>query len=135
MYSLYEVKTEKDVKDFLLLPVKLYKNEKKWVRPLDKDILGVFDPSKNKLLRHGACIRWLLRDNTSEVVGRVAAFVDHKGLKKEEIQAGGMGFFECINNQDAAFKLFDACKDWLQQKGLEAMDGPVNFGDRDRWVG
>lgn len=135
MYSLLEVKTEKDIKEFLLLPVKLYKNDKNWVRPLDSDILAVFDPKKNKLLRNGECIRWLLYNDKKETVGRVAAFVDHKGNKKEEIKAGGMGFFECINNQEAAFTLFDACKKWLMDKGLEAMDGPINFGDRDRWWG
>jgi hypothetical protein len=46
-----------------------------------------------------------------------------------------MGFFECINDQTAAFRLFDEAKQWLQSKGMEAMDGPVNFGSRDRWWG
>jgi hypothetical protein len=46
-----------------------------------------------------------------------------------------MGFFECIENKEAAFLLFDQCKKWLQQKGMEAMDGPINFGSRDRWWG
>lgn len=135
MFSIHEVKSEKEVREFLLLPVKLYKNEGNWVRPLDNDILSVFDPQKNKLFENGDCVRWLLYDANKAVVGRVAAFVDHKGNKKEDIKAGGMGFFECINNQEAAFMLFDACKDWLVKKGVEAMDGPINFGDRDRWWG
>jgi hypothetical protein len=46
-----------------------------------------------------------------------------------------MGFFECVNDPAAAFALFDQCKNWLGKKGMEAMDGPVNFGDRDRWWG
>jgi GNAT superfamily N-acetyltransferase len=46
-----------------------------------------------------------------------------------------MGFFECIENEKAAFMLFDQCKTWLQQRGMEAMDGPINFGNRDRWWG
>lgn len=135
MFSLQEVKTEGDAREFLLLPVKLYKTDRNWIRPLDKDILRVFDPSKNKLFRNGDCVRWLLYNDKKEVVGRVAAFVDNNANKKEEIKAGGMGFFECINNQEAAFMLFDACKNWLKAKGVEAMDGPINFGDRDRWWG
>ena len=47
----------------------------------------------------------------------------------------GMGFFESVNDQKVAFMLFDACKDWLTQRGIEAMDGPINFGDRDKWWG
>lgn len=135
MFSLHEVKNDQDVQDFLFFPVKLYKNEKNWIRPLDNDILAVFDPKKNKLLRSGECIRWLLLNDKNEVTGRVAAFYDPQSDKKEEIKAGGMGFFECINDKDAAFILFDACRDWLKQRGVEAMDGPINFGDRDRWWG
>ena len=46
-----------------------------------------------------------------------------------------MGFFECINDESVAFAMFDKCKAWLQERGMEAMDGPINFGERDRWWG
>ena len=45
------------------------------------------------------------------------------------------GFFECINNHTAANLLFDTAKNWLQQRGMEAMDGPINFGERNAWWG
>ena len=31
--------------------------------------------------------------------------------------------------------MFDACREWLASKGMEAMDGPINFGSRDAWWG
>jgi hypothetical protein len=31
--------------------------------------------------------------------------------------------------------LFNVAKSWLAQRGMEAMDGPINFGERDRWWG
>ncbi len=46
-----------------------------------------------------------------------------------------MGFFECIENEKIAFALFDNCKKWLAERGMEAMDGPINFGERDRFWG
>ena len=130
-----EVKDQKQVREFLELPVKLYKNEKNWIRPLDKDIETVFDPKKNKYFRHGECTRWILQNQKGETTGRVAAFINRKTMNKEDQPTGGMGFFECINDKEAAFALFDKCKEWLQERGIEAMDGPVNFGDRDRWWG
>jgi len=133
-YTLTEVKTPEDARTFLHLPVDLYKNDPYWIRPLDKDVESVFDPDKNKFFRHGTCIRWLLYDN-EEVIGRVAAFVDEKTARNNTQPTGGMGFFECINHQEAANKLFDACKNWLKEQGMEAMDGPINFGDRDRFWG
>ncbi|MFD1001907.1 hypothetical protein ACFQ21_21455 [Ohtaekwangia kribbensis] len=134
--KIIEVTTPQLAREFLLLPVKLYKNEPAWIRPLDQDIESVFDPEKNKAFRHGTCTRWILQNKEGETIGRVAAFVNEKIVHKGNDQpTGGMGFFECINNQDAAFLLFDQCKAWLQAKGMEAMDGPVNFGSRDRWWG
>jgi len=134
-FTLEQIKESAQVKEFLQLPSRLYKNEPNWIRPLDNEIEVVFDPKKNKLLRKGKVARWLLRDDKGEVVGRVAAFINPEVLAKEAQPTGGMGFFECINSQEAAFMLFDQCKAWLVEQGMEAMDGPVNFGDRDRWWG
>ena len=134
--KIVEVATKELEQEFLMLPVRLYKNEPHWIRPLDKDILTVFDKQKNKAFRHGECQRWLLYSENNEVIGRVSAFVNQKTvLKGNDQPTGGMGFFECINDKSAAFMLFDQCRDWLASRGMEAMDGPVNFGNRDRWWG
>jgi hypothetical protein len=131
-----EVTTETDKREFLLFPLSLYKNLPKWIRPLDKDVEDVFNPEKNKTFRHGEVIRWILQNDHGATIGRVAAFIDQKTLAKGNNQpTGGMGFFECIENKEAAFLLFDQCKQWLQSKNVEAMDGPINFGNRDRWWG
>ncbi len=134
--TIQEVTTSAQAKEFLKMPVKLYKHESNWIRPLDKDIESVFDKEKNKTFRHGECTRWILINDKNETIGRVAAFVNKKTVSKGNDQpTGGMGFFECINDKQAAFMLFDQCKQWLQSKGMEAMDGPINFGTRDRWWG
>ncbi len=123
-------------REFLMLPIRLYKNHPYWIRPLDDDIENVFKPEKNKSFRHGTAARWILQDENGQTIGRVAAFQSSKTKNKKNDQpTGGMGFFECINDQQAANLLFDACKQWLQEQGLEAMDGPINFGDRDKWWG
>lgn len=134
--TLHEVKSENDKRDFILLPVRLYQHTPQWIRPLDKDIETVFDSEKNKAFRTGEAIRWLLRDDQGKVIGRIAAFFDRKHATKGNDQpTGAVGFFECIQDQQAAFLLFDQCREWLVSKGMEAMDGPVNFGSRDRWWG
>ena len=133
--KLIEVTDKATAKAFIHFPVRLYKNEKTWIRPLDNDIDQVFDPKKNKFFRHGECTRWILQNDRQETIGRVAAFINKKTAQKEGQPTGGMGFFECVDDRKAAFQLFDACKSWLQAKGMEAMDGPINFGDRDRWWG
>ena len=134
--KIYEVTTRQQAKEFLALPVRLYRNDTYWIRPLDKDIESVFDREANKTFRGGECLRWILVDDRNETIGRVAAFVNKKTVQKGNDQpTGGMGFFECVNDRKAAFMLFDQCRSWLTARGMEAMDGPVNFGNRDRWWG
>ncbi|MFW6100247.1 MAG: hypothetical protein ACOC90_02590 [Bacteroidota bacterium] len=134
-FKIVEVNTPKRNKEFIHFPVQLYKREKNWIRPLDHDVNSVFDPAENKFFRSGEAIRWLLLDENDKTVGRVAAFYDRRTAYNNDQPTGGMGFFECIDDKEAAFMLFDRCKEWLESKGMEAMDGPVNFGDRDRWWG
>jgi hypothetical protein len=121
---------------FLQVAVQVYKNDPNWIRPLDKDIDQVFDKEKNKTFRFGQVERWILKDEKGNLTGRIAAFTNKKYKNKgDDVPVGGIGFFECINNQQAANLLLDTGKNWLQQKGMEAMDGPINFGERERWWG
>jgi hypothetical protein len=121
-------------KEFYQMAVRLYQDEKNWIRPLDKDIEDLFHPETNKLFRKDAkAIRWLLVDKNNQTIGRIAAFINPK--MKESQPTGGIGFFECIRDQKAAFQLFDTARDWLVAEGMEAMDGPINFGERDKWWG
>lgn len=108
----------------------------KYIRPLDKDINDIFNPLKNKSFKHGKAQRWILCNDKGEWIGRIAAFYTPKYINKgTDFATGGIGFFDCINNQQAANLLFDTAKSWLLENGCEAMDGPINFGDRDRWWG
>jgi len=121
---------------FLKVPLELYKDCKYWIRPLDKDIFSVFDIKKNSLAQEGNFMRWLLLDANNKPIGRIAAFINKKTiLKNNDYPVGGIGFFECINNQKAANLLLDAAKEWLSKQNVEAMEGPINFGDRDKWWG
>lgn len=134
--ELVEVTDRKSAKMFIDVSVRLYKNDPNYIRPLDKDVNDVFDPVKNKAFRHGEAKRWILRSKEGELLGRIAAFVNKKYKNKgDEVPVGGIGFFDCINSQEAADMLFDVSRHWLMQKGMGAMDGPINFGERDRWWG
>jgi len=134
--QLTEVSDKRTAKEFLDVNVLVNKNDPNYIRPLDKDIDEVFDPEKNKAFRHGEAIRWILKDEDGKLIGRIAAFTNKKYKNKgDDVPVGGIGFFDCINDQNAADMLFDVAKHWLMQRGIQAMDGPINFGERDRWWG
>ena len=134
-YSLKEVTTSRDEREWLDLPKRIYKEYPQWICPLDDDIRKVFDKSRNELFADGEAIRWVALDRSGKAVGRIAAFYDKEHAYSYEQPTGGCGFFEAIDDQELAGILFDAARFWLKDRGMEAMDGPVNFGSRDSWWG
>jgi len=125
-----------DIKAFLEVNAKMNANNPNYIRPLNHEVEAVFNPKKNKLFKYGTIQRWILQDDNGKTIGRIAAFTNKKYVNKgTDFPTGGIGFFDCINNQQAANLLFDTAKNWLIAQGMEAMDGPINFGDRDKWWG
>jgi len=122
-------------KAFLKVPRLIYCDDPYWISHIDQEIEAVFDPRKNRTFCNGEAARWVLMDDGEEAIGRVAAFVDWNQAMRFDPPTGGMGFFECVDDREAAFKLLDTCREWLQERGLEAMDGPINFGENDRYWG
>jgi GNAT superfamily N-acetyltransferase len=129
--QIIEVKKAADKREFIRFPSELYRNDTNWISPLDEETENVFNPDKNHTFSHGEATRWILKDNGSKTIGRVAAFIDYVRSKANNQPTGGIGYFEVIENKDAAFMLFDAARGWLASKGMEAMDGPINFGEND----
>lgn len=126
---------EQLARSFVTMAPTLYKDDPNYIRPFDSDVHQVFDPEKNPRHQTGEVARWLLRDSSGRYIGRIAAFYNKSTFERDEFPVGGCGFFECINDQQAANLLFDTAKTWLQERGIQAMDGPINFGNRERWWG
>jgi len=133
--KIIRVTDRKTKRDFLRTAKIIYKDDKTWVCPLDNDIEAVFDPAKNPYYRHGETERWILVDDKYNLTGRIAAFIDTNLSHSYEQPTGGVGFFECINDKPSAFMLFNTAREWLKSKGMEAMDGPINFGETDKYWG
>lgn len=130
-----EVTTESLRKEFIDFPKKLYRGDPNWVCPLDSETEAVFSHERNVAFRHGEAVRWILSDGDGNTIGRVAAFIDEIRSKANRQPTGGLGFFEVIESRDAAFLLFDTARQWLTERGMKAMDGPINFGDNDNYWG
>ena len=128
---LSEVRTPREKREFLDFPKRLYSGDPNWVCILDSELEAIFDPEKNYLFRKGNAIRWILRDDNNTTIGRIAAFYNSTKSSVYRQPTGGIGFFEVIEEKEAAFILFDTGKNWLAMNGMEAMDGPVNFGEND----
>lgn len=135
MMHVKEVTDKQTAQQFLDVPRFIYRNDENWICPLDSIISSIFDPQKNSYYKHGDACRWILLDENKKPIGRVAGFFHREKAVKYDPPTGGMGFFECLNDQASANLLFETCKTWLTEKGMGAMDGPVNFGENDSYWG
>lgn len=126
---LLPVHTPDTEKEWLNLPLKWYRKFSQKPFMLVDDTSRVFDPGRNTLLREGKVKRWLIYDHYNLCAGRIAAYYQPGD------PVGRIGFFETLQNKDIAFGLFDAATRWLHQQGCTSVEGPVNFGEKDRFWG
>lgn len=134
--QIVEVNNTQTAQEFLDINRTLNRHNPCYISPLDNEVNEVFDPAKNHLHQFGECKRWILRNESGDTIGRIAAFTNSKyKTRGTDVPIGGIGFFDCIHQQAAANLLFEEAKKWLENKGMKGMDGPINFGERDKWWG
>jgi len=120
---------------WLEVPKTIYAADSNHIPHIKQDIEGIFNPSKNKLFSQGNATRWILLDSTAKPIGRVAAFFSKKYSDAQNQKTGGIGFFECIEDDRAAELLLQTAIDWLKEQQVEAVDGPINFGEKEAYWG
>lgn len=112
-------------RQFLNLPWQIYKNDPYWVPPLRMTAKEMVNYSKHPFY-DDAAIETFLAKRDGKVVGRIAAVVNHAHNRQFKEKRGFFGFFESINDQEVAHKLFIAARDWLMAQGMTCARGPCN---------
>ncbi len=128
-----KVSSNSELNKFLKFPWKIYKGDPHWVPPILMDVKKKFNKKKNPFFEHGD-IESFLAYRDGEIVGRISAVANdlHNEVHNENI--GFFGFFECINDQEVANKLFDTAKEWCAAKGFDTMRGPASPSSNEEWA-
>lgn len=124
-YQILEVNNNRLLREFINLPYKLYKDDPNWVPLLKMLTRQTVKGKDNALFANGKHIIFILRDGKN-TVGRLIAGTDDTRNAEKGIKRGYITLFECIEDKDAAFILFDAAKTWLKEKGMDFIEGPVS---------
>ncbi len=119
------VSSRADLKGFINLPWKIYPRECNWVPPLKRDIRHLLDTRKHPFWKFSEQRLFLARRG-GEVVGRIAGIIDNNNNDYHNEKMGVWGFFECMDDQEAASALFSAVQDWVTRKGMDFLRGPLN---------
>ena len=76
--TIIEVKTSAHIKTFHQIPFEIYKNDSNWIPHIKQDVEKVFTKKENKFFRHGEAVRWILKNENNEYIGRISAFINRK---------------------------------------------------------
>ena len=123
---------KKGVVPFLKFAWKIYKDDPNWVPPLMMDKKKILNKEKNPFYKT-AELEMFMAYIDGEPVGRIAAIKNDTHNKVHNENIGFFGFFESINDQEVANALLDEAKDWLKEKGVNAMRGPANPSSNDEF--
>ncbi|PCJ33929.1 MAG: N-acetyltransferase [Alphaproteobacteria bacterium] len=121
-----EVKNKQDLHRFVKVPWDLYKDDPNWVAPLILERMETLDPSKNPYFEHAHAKFWLAYKG-EQIIGRISAQIDELVEQRHHEKIGHFGFFECINDAQAAKALLDTASQWLKQNGRDKMIGPFSL--------
>ncbi len=126
------VRTPRERRAFLEFPWRIYRGDPAWVPPLLPQRRKRIDPARGPFFRHGQAeffIAWRGR----EPVGTICAAEDYSRNEYLGVRDIVFGFFECIDDDDAAGALLDAAAEWGRARGLDALLGPFNLDYEDSY--
>lgn len=125
-----EVNDKSLVKKFIKFPIGLYKDSPYYVPPLIMDEIGTLDPKKNPAFDF--CEQQLfLAYKGDEIVGRIAAIINHRSNEIWKQKRARFGFVDFIDDNLVVDALFAAAEQWARSKGMEEIHGPMGYTDLD----
>jgi len=126
------IETKKELMEFISFAWKVYEDNPNWVPPLISMMKEMFDHRKNPFWEHSEFQNFLARRD-GQVVGRISAIVDDNHNQTHDDRVGFFGFFEVLEDYEAAEGLFDAASEWLRARGMTAIRGPVHPSVNDEY--
>jgi hypothetical protein len=129
--TIKEVSSKREIKEFIELPFKIYKNNHYWVPYFKKEEMKNLDKKYNPAYDSSDAAFWIaMKGNTC--VGRIGAIVNHLYNQKVNEKVGRFSRAEFIDDSEVSSKLFEVAEKWLQDKGMTKVLGPLGFNNLDK---
>ncbi|HYW96477.1 MAG TPA: hypothetical protein VE870_12865 [Bacteroidales bacterium] len=125
-----EVKTGRELKQFIYLPSKIHKDHDNWVPPVYSDEWTFFNPKKNRAFDHSTTILYLALKE-GRIAGRIMGIINHKYNKAHNEKDGRFCFLETWDDFEVARFLLEAVEEWAFSHGMKHLVGPLAFSDKD----
>lgn len=131
MIELREVRTKRELRQFVLFAYWHYKNNKYWIPPLIKGEMGTLQKETNPSFDHCETIYYMAFKN-GRAAGRIAGIINHGFIEKWEKKYARFGWIEFIDDKEVSGKLLEAVEQWALSKGMEGIVGPMGLSTFER---
>jgi hypothetical protein len=128
--QLKEVRTPRELRQFISFPYSLYKKNPYWVPPLRSDEFVSLRKDKNPAFDFCDANYWLVLKN-GMIVGRIAGIINKKYNEKYGVKEARFGWIDFIDDLEVSSLLFNAVETWARSKGMDCIHGPLGFTDMD----
>ncbi len=128
--EIVEVTTKSQLKKFMDLPNKMYKDNPYYVPSMLSDDIADWDKNDNPAFEYCDARCWLAyRDG--EIVGRIGAILSHKANEKWNTRRMRFSQVDFIDDNDVSCALFEAVENWARENDCDEVHGPLGFSDMD----
>lgn len=124
------VQNDADLMAFITFPWEVYKGNPYWVPPLISERRDFLDPKENPFFEH-ARAQYFLARRGEEIVGTIGAFTNDLYNEFQGANVGFFGFFEVLDDSEAARELLATAEDWAKKAGHNSIIGPAQFSQND----
>jgi len=125
-----DTNNRKQVKRFVELPHRLYRDCPQWVPLINMDAYTYLDRKKHPFHEHSD-VEFFLAVRNGMDVGRMAVIENKPFNQYHRTNKANFYFFDCEDDREAATALFDMASEWAKTHGLDELVGPKGMGPLD----
>lgn len=125
-----EVKTKRELRNFIFLPARINAGFESWVPPMYRDEFEFFNPKKNKSFIYSDTIL-LLAYRENKPVGRIMGLINRRYNEIHKETHARFEFLDCWDDQEVAHMLIHQVEQWARERGMTSIVGPLGFSDKD----
>ncbi|MBN2260843.1 MAG: GNAT family N-acetyltransferase [Clostridiales bacterium] len=129
--KIVEVTNKQMLKDFIVFPIKMYHECSNYIPGIIKDDMENFMIDKNPAFDFCESKQWLAYDDFGNIIGRIAAIINYESIEKFGEKRGRFGYIDSIDQIEIFEGLFEVAENWLKEKGMSIIQGPLGFSDLD----
>ncbi|MCK5064846.1 MAG: hypothetical protein KAQ97_06165 [Candidatus Fermentibacteraceae bacterium] len=130
-FTIEEVTSGNQLREFIDLPFRLYRDNPNWVPPIKYFQKALFNKKKHPFHEHGDVTLLIARDDQRKVAGRIAIIVNHTHNEYHNEKTGFFGFLESEEDTGLFKLLLTEAEDRLREAGMDTIRGPMNFSTNE----